>query len=300
MTSTLQRPAELRAEGPFDLAASARFLEGFTPAARADAAEEPGTLRMAFPVEGSWQHAGVLIRRRAPGSVEVSVAAEGEVVGAAVRQVGRILSLDVDGGRFAELGRADPVVGALQERFPGLRPVLFHSPYEAACWAIIASRIRMTQAAAIKQRIAERYGELVDVEGKRLASFPAPSVLRTLDQPLGLSATKVHRLRAMARAAEEGLLDAEALRALEPEEALRQLRRLPGIGPFSAELILIRGAGHPDLFPANEPRLHDEMRELYGLPDADVAELETLSERWRPYRSWVGLLLRVHREVRLG
>lgn len=300
MTTTLHQPVELRADGPFDLTASARFLEGFTPAARPDAAGEPGSLRLAFPVEGSWRHAGVLIRQRAPGSVEVSVATAEEVTDGAIRQVRRILSLDVDGGGFPAIGRADPVVGDLQERHQGLRPVLFHSPYEAACWTIITNRIRMSQAARIKQRIAERHGELVEVGGRQLASFPAPDALQTIESPMGLSEVKVERLRAIARAAQEGLLDAESLRALDADDALRQLQQLPGIGPFSAQLILVRGAGHPDVFPGNEGRLHAEMRELYHLPDAAPAALAEVADRWRPYRSWVALLLRTHREARLG
>jgi DNA-3-methyladenine glycosylase II len=61
----------------------------------------------------------------------------GEVFGdadpEAVRdQVARILSLDVDGSGFPAVGRRDPVVGGLQARWPGLRPVGFFSPYEAA------------------------------------------------------------------------------------------------------------------------------------------------------------------------
>ncbi|GAA1988257.1 hypothetical protein [Amycolatopsis minnesotensis] len=43
-----------------------------------------------------------------------------------------------------------------------------------------------------------------------------------------------------------------------------------GIGPFSAQLILVRGAGHPDVFPRDERRLADEMRHRYGVPAATV------------------------------
>lgn len=279
--------------GAFDLAASARFLEGFTPAARPDASEEPGTLRMAFPIDGSWEHAGVLIRQRALGQVSVDTAHP-----AAVEQVRRILSLDIDGSGFDEVGRADPVVADLQARYPGLRPVLFHSPYEAACWTIIGNRIRMTQAARIKQRLAEEYGQRIDVAGRQFDAFPAPEVLATIERPPGLSELKAERLRTIARAAHEGQLDATMLRSLQPDEAMAQLRRLPGIGPFAAELILVRGAGHPDVFPRNEQRLHDEMRSAYAVPPAPASELAELAERWRPFRSWVALLMRTHRESR--
>ena len=65
-------------------------------------------------------------------------------------QVKRILSLDTDGNGFPQVGVRDPVVGKLQEGYPGLRPVLFYSPYEAAAWAIIGNRIQIVQAAKIK------------------------------------------------------------------------------------------------------------------------------------------------------
>ena len=55
-------------------------------------------------------------------------------------QVERILSLDVDGSGFLAVGKRDPVVGELQRRYPGLRPVGFWSPYEAAAWTIIRPR----------------------------------------------------------------------------------------------------------------------------------------------------------------
>jgi DNA-3-methyladenine glycosylase II len=47
-------------------------------------------------------------------------------------QVERVLSLDVDGTDFPAVAQRDPVVRNLQARYPGLRPVQFHSPYEAA------------------------------------------------------------------------------------------------------------------------------------------------------------------------
>lgn len=88
--------------------------------------------------------AGVMVRSEGDTVIgDVYGEADPEVV---KRQVARILSLDVDGGGFAEVGERDPIVGKLQERYPGLRPVCFYSPYEAAAWAIIGHRIRIVQA----------------------------------------------------------------------------------------------------------------------------------------------------------
>ncbi len=53
-------------------------------------------------------------------------------VGVVRRQVAQILLLDVHGRGFPEVAERDPVVGRLQARYPGLRPVGFYSPYEVA------------------------------------------------------------------------------------------------------------------------------------------------------------------------
>lgn len=286
---------DLPVQGPFDLMASARFLEGFAPAARANAAARPGELRLAFPVAPSWRPVGALVRQQVPGGpVRAAVRGEPSDVDNAAMAIRRILSLDVDGTDFPEIGARDPVVGELQQRYPGLRPVAFHSPYEAACFAIIGHRIRMTQAATIKHQLAVSLGEPMDVHGVVLPTFPSPAILRALPRVPMVSELKSDRLKAIAEAAEEGRLDAAELRALPMPEALARLKELPGIGDFSAELVLLRGAAHPDGFPEAETRLHDEMRNAYHATTKN--DLTEIAEGWRPYRTWVALLMRIRRE----
>lgn len=298
MSDTVSGTVDIAVPGPFDLDTAARFLEAFAPAARPDAAGEPGTLRLAFPMPGSWQHTGVRVRQREPGVVDVSVVAGDAEVSEAAGHVARILSLDVDGSGFAAVGRRDPVVGALQERFAGLRPVLFTSPYEAACWAVIGQRIRFAHASVFKQRLAEQSGCRLDVDGRPLWSFPSPAELLEMPAPQWLPEIKVDRLRVVAEAALGGVLDPIALRTADPADAVEELRALPGIGAFSAQLVLIRGAGHPDVFPADERHLLDEMREAYDRPAATPRELSSIADAWSPYRSWVALLFRAAREQR--
>ncbi len=91
--------------GPFSLAASIRFLEGFTPASYGGSADD--VLELAFPVEGSWQTVGVRVRQDSDGVTAEIVSPEAPSPGlvAEVRpQVERILSLDVDGSGFPAVG----------------------------------------------------------------------------------------------------------------------------------------------------------------------------------------------------
>lgn len=289
--------------GPFSLTASVRFLDGFTPASYHDAGD--ATLRLAFPSDDGRSAVAAAVRQDqaadgAAGTVriEYTVHPDGPPGAAIEAQLARILSLDVDGTSFPALAAADPVVAGLMAEFPGLRPVCFYSPYEAAAWTVIGHRIRMTQAAAIKARLAEQHGQRVQIVGQTMYAFPDPHALRGITIASGLTDLKLERLHALAEAADTGELDAARLRALPADDALAALRTLPGIGPFSAELILIRGAGHPDVFPRHEPRLHAAMAEEYGLGESgsDVNQLAGIAERWKPYRSWVALLLRARAE----
>ena len=291
---------ELEPEGPFSLASSARFLEGFAPAAYTG--DGRGLLRFAFVADGlddGERVAGVLVRqenRRVIGEVHGDAGIE-----VVRRQVRRILSLDVDGHGFPEVAERDPVVGRLQQRYPGLRPVCFYSPYEAAAWAIVSHRVRIVQAAKVKARMAEELGPTVEIGGQVERAFPGPSRLAEIEEFPGLTGTKVERLRHLARAAREGKLGADYLRSLPVDEALSRLQQLPGIGPFSAELILLRGAGEPDYLPAHEPRLAQAVARAYGLNETpDAEELSEISEKWRPYRTWVTLHLRAALEEETG
>ncbi|MGH3320786.1 MAG: DNA-3-methyladenine glycosylase family protein [Streptosporangiaceae bacterium] len=289
----------LTPRGPFSLAASTRFLEGFAPADHPGRLTADDPLPLAFPVAGDWRTVGAAVRQEPDGTVVAEVTGGADL--AAVRaQLARVLSLDVDGGGFRGVANADPVVGSLVQRYPGLRPVCFYSPYEAAAWAVIGHRVRIVQAARIKSRIAERYGDRVTVAGVSMSAFPAPDALRAADPIPALPAVKVTRLHRIAEAALAGDLDGDRLRSLPVEEALEHLRLLPGIGPFSAELILIRGAGHPDVFPQHERRLHASMAEAYRLDRPALARLAEIAAGWVPYRSWVALLFRTHREETTG
>ena len=286
----------LTARGPFSLAASTRFLEGFTPARYGGSPDGP--LQLAFPVERSWRTVGVQVWQdgsdnTVTGEVTYPAAADDKLAGAAADQVARILSLDVDGTGFGAVAERDPVVAQLVHRYPGLRPVGFWSPYEAAAWTIIGHRIRMTQAATIKAAMARELGDQVTVGDRLIAAFPAPDKLAELTAFPGLSGRKPEWLRGVAEAALDGDLDAARLRALPREQALAGLKRLGGIGDFSAELILLRGACDPDALALHEPRLARAAGRAYGLgAPATAGQLTELSEQWRPYRTWVTLLLR--------
>jgi DNA-3-methyladenine glycosylase II len=275
--------------GPFDLSRSIGFLEMW-PAVRHPTDDD--ALRFAYCAEHEWRPVGVRVEQHG-SRVDVEAVGPGSDAADLPAQVARTLSLDVDGTGIDEIAARDAVVARLVADAPGLRPVCFWSPWEAACWAVLTQRSSMRTAAIQKQRIADAYGALVTVDGRELRAFPGPREVLAAPSLPGVNPVKAGRIRDLAAAALDDTLTAATLRAMPAEQALVTLRELPGIGAFSAGLILIRGAGAPDVFTTSEPRLLGAVRAAYGLdPDAAEDSYRDLAQRWRPLRSWVSFWLR--------
>ena len=279
--------------GPFSLLEARRFLASFAPAGQV-VGDEPDHVLLAFAVDGADEVVAVRVGRDAAGVTGEVVAASGAIDHAAVRgQVARILSLDTDGQPFADLLAADPALAPRATARPGLRPVRFSSPYEAAAWSVLSARLAAPAAAALRRRVVEASGAGLRHDGLDLLPFPAPR--QVLDADLdAVPPVRAERLQAIARAALDGALEPAALRDAAPEDATAGLQELPGIGPFYASLVLIRGAGARDVLPADEPRIRRATAVAYGRPElaSDVQAFLAVAERWRPWRSWVAFVLR--------
>lgn len=274
---------EVEVRGPWSLATSRRFWEGFAPSALSDQGGDD-SLSTVFLVDADWSRATAHVRQHGDAA-EITVAGDGDL-DAAAAQVARFLSLDVDATDWPAVGQRDRVIAEAQAQLPGLRPCGFHSPYEAAAWAVLSQRVRITQAARLRDRLVAQHGDG--------GAFPAPARLRALE--LDLPGRKNEYLHAVADAALEGALDGSALRASAPDDAVAQVQQVKGLGPFAAELVVIRGANAPDALPTHERRLDAEVTELYG----DGATLAEVSSSWRPFRTWAAVHLRTLREQRTG
>ncbi len=285
---------ELVPRGPFSLKAAAEF--GFGPRS-GRRLQFDGVLRLAFPVDGGKGYAGAVLRQPEPdGPIKVDLQIrDGADRDAATAQIARIVSLDHDGEEFLKVGVRDPVIGGLQRIHHGQRPVLFHSPYEAAAWAIISARRPAQTAAKTRSEISERFGATFSLAGETVHAFPQPDRLVDPGELPGLNRAKVERLAGVARAALAGQLDVPRLHELGPELAYQDLQQLKGIGPFYAGLIVLRASGFADaLLLSPEPRVLANAAELYGLDRPPTLEqFARMAEPWRPFRTWATVLIRL-------
>ena len=287
-----EHPAfEMVPVGGYSLQESANFI-GAWHEAPSDGGEAEGHLHLAFLTDSDWTPVGICLRQDPAGRILGTIYGDAPAA-TVVKQVERILSLDVDGRGWPEVGRRDPVVARLQRLFPGFRPVNWSNAYEAAAWCIISSRISMRQGQGVKERMSRELGQEIDIHGHVLWTFPGPEQLAALAKFQGLFGRKVEYLNALGRAASAGEVDTETLRAMPREDSLKSLQRLPGIGPFGSQLVRLRALSAVDELPTQEPRLMGAIRPEYGLArEPDLAKLEELGKQWSPFRMWVCVCLR--------
>jgi DNA-3-methyladenine glycosylase II len=276
-------------EGPFSLDEAANF--GFGPQ-MARPKPSGGTMALAFTLDGYEQQAGVFVRQTGD-RLDCELFGDGDP-GIARVQVERVLSVDHSGTAWSGVGARDPLIAALQADFPGLRPVLFYSPYEAAAWSVISQRRNRVQAAGMRKRLSAEYGVAFQLPDGPLEAFPTPEALLTVTALPGMEPQRIVRLHGVAEAALDGRLDAAKLAAMAPEDALRQLQKIRGIGPMYAGLVLLRATGVTDVTTLKEPRLAGYIEHFYALDHPPApAELERIAEPWRPFRTWASVLIRV-------
>jgi DNA-3-methyladenine glycosylase II len=289
------RTTSLPVSGPYDLREVA--LMGF---GHREESSFDGVMRMAFCLDGDYERQVGVAARQDVDRLDLTITPAGTgpplsdtEVETAARQVARVVSIDHDGSAFHALCEADPVLGPVHAVAPGFRPALFYSPYEAAVWSILSARRARAQGIGVRRRLAQALGSTVELAGVWTEAVPTPSALLQLESLPGLPADRVPRLHAVAEAAQRGELSADDLRALPPEEAEARLQRLPGIGPFYSSLVVLRACGHADVLVVGESHVRDVVQEAYGFDHAPTAaEMTALGETWRPFRTWVAVMLR--------
>lgn len=207
-----------------------------------------------------------------------------------VRRVRRMFDLDADPLGIARHFAADPLLGPLVARNPGLRLPTAFDPFEQGVRAIIGQQVTVKAAVTITGRLVERLGEplAAALEAGPLRLFPTPEAIAgaTLDG-IGMPGKRVQCLQGFAAAVAAGDL---RLHAEDGAEALvERLCALPGIGPWTAEYIALRAFGEPDAFPASDLGLLKAP--LWGPDGIDARELKARAEAWRPWRAYAAVHL---------
>ncbi len=156
----------------------------------------------------------------------------------------------------------------LVKRMRGVKPPRYPTLWEACANAIVFQQVSLRAASAIMHRIIVTLGQPVTTDEVRLYVFPTMESVRDADDDVlrgaGLSASKVATLRRVGGAIGSGALDTAALEARTSQDAAAILQEIKGIGPWTAAVILLRGLGRLDVFPANDTSVSSNMALVAG------------------------------------
>lgn len=241
----------------------------------------------------------VLVTARSIGTIDaprlhMTVSGAGvddAVVAEAVAALRRIFTLDTDPVPFGVMTARDPIFAAIVAPFPGLRPVLIASSYEALLWAVIGQQINVAFAAKLKRALLEVAGRSIWVGGQEFRLLPQPAEVADID-PAALRARqfsqqKIAYCQIVSRAIAAGELDLEALATLPAEEAITRLTSHKGIGRWTAECVLMRGLGAVDSIPTGDIGLRAIIGRAYGLGrHASEEEVRARAQSWVGWRGW--------------
>ena len=178
-----------------------------------------------------------------------------------------------------DLAAADERVALLFARHRGVVPVLVLDPFLALVRSISAQQVNLRWAVTIRRRLAERYGQRLDVEATYAYALD-PSLLAAATvadlRELQLTNAKARSLIAVAAAAAGGELQLGDMARLDDEAVIGRLTQLPGIGRWSAEWFLARTLGRPRVV-AGDLGVRKAVARLYGLaalpPEPEVRRL---------------------------
>lgn len=185
---------------------------------------------------------------------------------------------------LALLADRDPVVADLIRTYPGSRPWLVVDPYESLITSVTAQQVNLTWALTTRRRLVERFGVSHHLDGVVVSEFPHPQAVASTDvdeiRAMQFTRSKAEYVIGISRAVTEGWLD--GIEGLGNTEAIRRLVAQRGVGRWTAEWLLARCFGRPDVIAAGDLGVRKAVSFSYRASDhiLDEATVRDIAEPW--------------------
>jgi DNA-3-methyladenine glycosylase II len=177
--------------------------------------------------------------------------------------------LDTDLAPFYTLAKEEPLLTKLVSKYSGLRVIGIPDLFEALCWAIMGQQINLTFAYTLKRRLVESYGEYIVWEDQKYWLFPAPERIAKLSiddlKDLQFTGRKAEYMIEVAKQMYSGNLTKSMLIAMDFKDAESALVKIRGIGPWTANYVLMRCLHDPSAFPIQDVGLHHAIKQQLNL-----------------------------------
>jgi DNA-3-methyladenine glycosylase II len=233
------------------------------------------------------------VARLAPGGRALRVELHGAIRSVAPwrARIRRTLGLDVDLRPFHALAARVPTLADLNRLILGVRPPRYAELEQAFGSVIPFQQVSLASGAAILRRLVLALSRPCELDG--VLAWPFPSAAAVAGAPervlraAGLSGAKVRALQASSAAIAIRALTEARLGPLPTEALVAALEEVPGIGPWSAAILALRGFGRLDVFPPGDSGASPGLRALSGDDDLLI--------RFGPWRGMLYFLLSLRR-----
>jgi len=213
-----------------------------------------------------------------------------------ISYIREVFDLDRDLRPFYDQLNQDQVIGSLCQNYYGLRLLGIPDLFEALCWCIIGQQINLTFAYKLKRRLVEARGESLNFEGINYRLFPTPLAIARMSEKdftgWQYSGSKAAYLVGIAREIQQGDITRDQLLVMTPEEAYNRLLQLKGIGPWSAQYVMMKCLRINTAFPVEDVGLQNAVRiQMRVDTKPSLQELVGFGNRWNPWQAYATFYL---------
>lgn len=213
-----------------------------------------------------------------------------------VKYIHEWFDLDNDLTPFYEMAKADPLLKMPARKFYGLRVVGIPDLFEALCWGVLGQQINLAFAYALKKQFVEEFGDAIEWNGKKYWVFPSYDRIAQLTPTdlanIKMTVKKSEYIIGIARLMASGELSKEKLMKLNFKDAEKNLIKIRGIGPWTANYVLMRCLRFQTAFPIDDVGLINSIKILHSMnrkPTKD--EILEISLPWKNWESYATFYL---------
>ncbi|WP_445477260.1 DNA-3-methyladenine glycosylase family protein [Lysinibacillus irui] len=195
---------------------------------------------------------------------------------------------------FFEMAQTDPLLKMPTQNFYGLRVIGIPDLFEALCWGVLGQQINLTFAYSLKRQFVEKYGDSVEWNGKKYWVFPSYEQIAQLTPndlaDIKMTVKKSEYIIGIAKLMANGALSREQLMNMSFKDAEKNLLKIRGIGPWTANYALMRCLRFQTAFPIDDVGLINSIKLLRNMdrkPTKDeIVELSCPWKNWESYATF--------------
>lgn len=180
----------------------------------------------------------------------------------------------------------DPILFSYIDKIEPFKLVKYNGYFVSLCREIIGQQLAGKAADAIYARFLKLFPK-GRVTPERLLRIPDEKI-----RAIGPSWSKVGYIKDLAIKIVEKKVNLSRVASLSDEEVMKELTKVKGIGPWTAQMFLMFTLGREDIFSYGDLGLRRAIQKLYNFKkEPGVKQMEKLVIKWKPYRTYAARIL---------